>query len=151
MRSNLKLAKPAVPALSEDELRHLEETYCSHGDTVHYTDKPKFFSGCEGSFVYDAAETPFLDLQKWLLTVTLAGVAVFAIGSVVFARRITTPLRGDRCRQRDAAGVLRIEHHEGTARFADDAREGVEHGHLFGAGRLQVFQQQRLLRRVQLR
>ncbi len=65
MRSNLKLAKPAVPALSEDELRHLEETYCSHGDTVHYTDKPKFFSGCEGSFVYDAAETPFLDLQMW--------------------------------------------------------------------------------------
>jgi diguanylate cyclase (GGDEF)-like protein len=39
------------------------------------------------------AVAPFLDMQKWLLAVTLAGVAVFAIGSVVFARRITTPLR----------------------------------------------------------
>ncbi|MBB6485391.1 aspartate aminotransferase family protein [Rhizobium lusitanum] len=50
---------------SEEELRALEEAYCSHGDTVHYTDKPKFFEGCEGSFVYDRTGTPFLDLQMW--------------------------------------------------------------------------------------
>jgi len=50
---------------SEEELRALEEIYCSHGDTVHYTDKPKFFEGCEGSFVYDSTGTPFLDLQMW--------------------------------------------------------------------------------------
>ncbi|NTF43698.1 adenosylmethionine-8-amino-7-oxononanoate aminotransferase [Rhizobium sp. AC27/96] len=50
---------------SEEELRALEEVYCSHGDTVHYTDKPKFFEGCEGSFVYDSTGTPFLDLQMW--------------------------------------------------------------------------------------
>jgi 4-aminobutyrate aminotransferase/(S)-3-amino-2-methylpropionate transaminase len=50
---------------SEEELRALEELYCSHGDTVHYTDKPKFFEGCEGSFVYDSTGTPFLDLQMW--------------------------------------------------------------------------------------
>ncbi|MGV1758679.1 aminotransferase class III-fold pyridoxal phosphate-dependent enzyme [Rhizobium sp. P44RR-XXIV] len=50
---------------SEEELRALEEVYCSHGDTVHYTDKPKFFEGCEGSFVYDRTGTPFLDLQMW--------------------------------------------------------------------------------------
>ncbi|WP_018901794.1 aminotransferase class III-fold pyridoxal phosphate-dependent enzyme [Rhizobium sp. 2MFCol3.1] len=65
MRSNLKLADSTETVLSEDELRLLEETYCSHGDTVHYSEKPKFFESCEGSFVYDAAETPFLDLQMW--------------------------------------------------------------------------------------
>jgi 4-aminobutyrate aminotransferase-like enzyme len=50
---------------SEDELRALEETYCSHGDTVHYTDRPKFFTGCDGSFMYDGTGTAFLDLQMW--------------------------------------------------------------------------------------
>lgn len=64
MNAPLKTADIAG-AMLEDELRHLEETYCSHGDTVHYTDKPKFFQSCEGSFMYDASETPFLDLQMW--------------------------------------------------------------------------------------
>ncbi len=50
---------------SEDELRALEETYCSHGDTVHYMDRPKFFTGCGGSFMYDGTGTAFLDLQMW--------------------------------------------------------------------------------------
>ncbi|AGB72840.1 MULTISPECIES: aspartate aminotransferase family protein [Rhizobium] len=50
---------------SEEELRALEEIYCSHGDTVHYMDKPKFFEECEGSYVYDRTGTPFLDLQMW--------------------------------------------------------------------------------------
>ncbi|MBB4008561.1 aspartate aminotransferase family protein [Allorhizobium taibaishanense] len=65
MRSTLKIAEQAPALPSEDELRELENLYCSHGDTVHYTDKPKFFEGCEGSFVYDASQTPFLDLQMW--------------------------------------------------------------------------------------
>ncbi|MCF1460813.1 aminotransferase class III-fold pyridoxal phosphate-dependent enzyme [Agrobacterium vitis] len=65
MRATLKIAEPPVVSPSEDELRELENLYCSHGDTVHYTDKPKFFEGCEGSFVYDASQTPFLDLQMW--------------------------------------------------------------------------------------
>lgn len=43
----------------------LENTYCSHGDTVHYTEQPKFFNGCEGSFLFDSTQTPFLDLQMW--------------------------------------------------------------------------------------
>ena len=37
-----------LPGRSEAELRILEEAYCSHGDTVHYTAKPKFFEECEG-------------------------------------------------------------------------------------------------------
>lgn len=65
MRSSLKLAANSDAVSSEEQLRELEATYCSHGDTVHYTDKPKFFEFCEGSFVFDAAETPYLDLQMW--------------------------------------------------------------------------------------
>ncbi|MFD9900905.1 aspartate aminotransferase family protein [Mesorhizobium sp. NPDC059025] len=51
--------------LSEAELLALEAVYCSHGDTVHYTDFPKIFDRCEGSYMFDAAGTPFLDLQMW--------------------------------------------------------------------------------------
>jgi 4-aminobutyrate aminotransferase / (S)-3-amino-2-methylpropionate transaminase / 5-aminovalerate transaminase len=49
----------------EAELLALEARYCSHGDTVHYTDPPKIFSSCEGSFLYDAEGRQFLDLQMW--------------------------------------------------------------------------------------
>jgi 4-aminobutyrate aminotransferase-like enzyme len=42
-----------------------EARYCSFGDTVHYTDPPKIFERCEGSFLYDAADRPYLDLQMW--------------------------------------------------------------------------------------
>ncbi|WP_337270519.1 aspartate aminotransferase family protein [Oryzifoliimicrobium ureilyticus] len=65
MRAHLKIADAGGLSATEDELRQLEAQYCSHGDTVHYTDHPKFFESCEGSFVYDASNTPFLDLQMW--------------------------------------------------------------------------------------
>ncbi len=42
-----------------------EKKYCSWGDTVHYLDPPKFFERCEGSYLYDGKDTPFLDLQMW--------------------------------------------------------------------------------------
>lgn len=57
------LDEPAV--LDEAELRRLEETYCSFGDTVHYMAEPKFFERCEGSYLYDAQGRAFLDLQMW--------------------------------------------------------------------------------------
>ena len=57
--------QPETNVLSEDELRALEESYCSYGDTVHYMEKPKFFESCEGSFMYDAQGRAFLDLQMW--------------------------------------------------------------------------------------
>src|SRR6516164_9832356 len=50
---------------SEAELLALEEVYCSHGDTVHYTNPPKIFAAGEGSFLYDAQGRPYLDLQMW--------------------------------------------------------------------------------------
>ena len=37
----------------ERELLELEARYCSYGDTVHYTEPPKIFERCEGSFIYD--------------------------------------------------------------------------------------------------
>lgn len=51
--------------LTEAELLDLEAKYCSHGDTVHYTNPPKIFERCEGSFIYDAAGREYLDLQMW--------------------------------------------------------------------------------------
>jgi len=51
--------------MDERKLLADEATYCSFGDTVHYQDPPKIFDRCEGSFLYDAAGTPFLDLQMW--------------------------------------------------------------------------------------
>ena len=50
---------------SEADLLALEEVYCSHGDTVHYTNPPKIFAAGEGSFLYDAQGRPYLDLQMW--------------------------------------------------------------------------------------
>lgn len=47
------------------ELLALERKYCSFGDTVHYLDPPKVFTGCEGSYLYDERGTPYLDLQMW--------------------------------------------------------------------------------------
>jgi 4-aminobutyrate aminotransferase/(S)-3-amino-2-methylpropionate transaminase len=61
--------QPLTPALAmemdEKALLELEAQYCSWGDTVHYTETPKIFERCEGSFIYDAAGTQFLDLQMW--------------------------------------------------------------------------------------
>lgn len=47
------------------ELLALEREYCSFGDTVHYLEPPKMFTGCEGSYLYDEGGTPYLDLQMW--------------------------------------------------------------------------------------
>jgi 4-aminobutyrate aminotransferase / (S)-3-amino-2-methylpropionate transaminase / 5-aminovalerate transaminase len=51
--------------LTDLELLALEAQYCSHGDTVHYTDPPKIFADCNGSFMYDSDGREYLDLQMW--------------------------------------------------------------------------------------
>jgi 4-aminobutyrate aminotransferase-like enzyme len=51
--------------VSDVDLLAEEAKYCSFGDTVHYIDPPKLFSRCEGSFLYDDTNVPFLDLQMW--------------------------------------------------------------------------------------
>ena len=57
----------AIPEerLTERELLALEATYCSHGDTVHYTNPPKIFERADGAFLYDAEGKEYLDLQMW--------------------------------------------------------------------------------------
>lgn len=50
---------------SDREFINIESEYCSHGDTVHYINPPKVFRYCEGSFVYDESNIPFLDVQMW--------------------------------------------------------------------------------------
>jgi len=51
--------------LSDDEILELDAQYCSHGDTVHYIEPPKIFKKCEGSFLFDSEDKPYLDLQMW--------------------------------------------------------------------------------------
>ncbi len=58
-------ARSEPAPMTDDELLALEAVYCSHGDTVHYTDPPKIFTNCNGSFMYDSAGREFLDLQMW--------------------------------------------------------------------------------------
>lgn len=68
MNTKTKLGTAQSTKLStetENDLRILEDLYCSHGDTVHYSPHPAFFTGCEGSYLYNAKDTPFLDLQMW--------------------------------------------------------------------------------------
>ncbi len=47
------------------DLLALERKYCSFGDTVHYLEPPKVFVDCEGSYLFDEAGTPYIDLQMW--------------------------------------------------------------------------------------
>ncbi|MDB5972577.1 MAG: aminotransferase class III-fold pyridoxal phosphate-dependent enzyme [Hydrocarboniphaga sp.] len=51
--------------MNEASLLSDEAKYCSFGDTVHYLNPPKIFERCDGSYLYDAEGTPFLDLQMW--------------------------------------------------------------------------------------
>jgi 4-aminobutyrate aminotransferase-like enzyme len=50
---------------TEAQLLADEARYCSFGDTVHYVNPPKIFTGCDGSYLFDAVGTAYLDLQMW--------------------------------------------------------------------------------------
>jgi 4-aminobutyrate aminotransferase/(S)-3-amino-2-methylpropionate transaminase len=47
------------------DLLDKDSRYCSYGDTVHYADPPKIFERCDGSYLFDEHNTPYLDLQMW--------------------------------------------------------------------------------------
>src|SRR6202795_3792046 len=49
----------------DEEVLQDEAKYCSFGDTVYYLEPPKVFARCEGSFLYDTEDRPYLDLQMW--------------------------------------------------------------------------------------
>ena len=67
VKSKPKPSRQAVdaPMIDEAELLRLEAEYCSHGDTVHYTNPPKLFERCDGSYMYDSSGRAYLDLQMW--------------------------------------------------------------------------------------
>jgi 4-aminobutyrate aminotransferase/(S)-3-amino-2-methylpropionate transaminase len=56
--------------VKDEELVRKDAIYCSYGDTVHYAEPPKIFRRCEGSFLYDTADLPYLDLQMWYSAAT---------------------------------------------------------------------------------
>jgi 4-aminobutyrate aminotransferase-like enzyme len=58
-------------AQEEDRLLAIENEVCSHGDTVHYAERPKIFETCSGSYMFDGYDTPYLDLQMWYSAVNL--------------------------------------------------------------------------------
>jgi 4-aminobutyrate aminotransferase-like enzyme len=98
---------------NEEGLLALEERVCSHGDTVHYAERPKLFARCEGSFLYDRTDVPYLDLQMWYSAVNL-GYA---------NRRVNDALK----RQIDvlpqlACQYLHAEKIELAARLAEESR-----------------------------
>lgn len=51
--------------LTQEELLRLEARYCSYGDTVHYAKEPPIFTHCDGSWIFDMQERPYLDMQMW--------------------------------------------------------------------------------------
>src|SRR5437762_10631076 len=65
MSTESAILVPLTRITDEQELLELERKYCSWGDTVHYLDPPKFFARCEGNYLYDRDDTPYLDLQMW--------------------------------------------------------------------------------------
>ncbi len=58
-------------SISDAKIQELDNKYCSFGDTVHYSKNPKVFRNCEGSFMYDSNDRPFLDLQMWYASCNL--------------------------------------------------------------------------------
>lgn len=58
-------------SITDAEIRDLDSQYCSYGDTVHYCEEPKIFRNCDGSFMYDSEDVPFLDLQMWYASCNL--------------------------------------------------------------------------------
>ncbi|HTQ76469.1 MAG TPA: aspartate aminotransferase family protein [Burkholderiales bacterium] len=70
------------PGDEEQALLEKESRYCSHGDTVHYAERPKVFERCEGSYLYDLHGREYLDLQMWYSAVNL-GYANPAVGEAL--------------------------------------------------------------------
>ena len=50
-------------SISDEKVKELDNEYTSWGDTVHYSKNPKVFRACEGSYMFDDKDTPYLDLQ----------------------------------------------------------------------------------------
>jgi 4-aminobutyrate aminotransferase-like enzyme len=65
LRRGVAANDEAAAATADTNLLAQEARYCSYGDTVHYSEPPKIFARCEGSYLYDADNRRYLDLQMW--------------------------------------------------------------------------------------
>jgi len=61
----------SIESTADSAISELDKEYCSYGDTVHYQNDPKVFRSCEGTFMYDSKDTPYLDLQMWYASCNL--------------------------------------------------------------------------------
>lgn len=82
-------------SIADSQIKELDKEYCSHGDAVHYTDEPKIFRDCEGSFMFDSQDIPFLDLQMWYASCNL-GYKNKRIADAVIDQINTLPQIGSR-------------------------------------------------------
>lgn len=79
-----------APVANEDQLRAMEAEYCSWGDTVHYMAEPKYFAGCDGSFMFDAEGCRFLDLS-WFQNLELClkdGLTRYQSGQAAYVNKL---------------------------------------------------------------
>ena len=51
--------------MSDEELATIDKEYCTYGDKIHADANPKVFRDCNGVFMYDSENIPFLDLEMW--------------------------------------------------------------------------------------
>lgn len=86
----LREVRTALILEEERMLLEKEARYCSHGDTVHYAENPKFFDRCEGSYLYDLHGQEYLDLQMWYSAVNL-GYANPAVSEALRAQMDKLP------------------------------------------------------------
>ena len=57
--------------VSDKELANIDKEYCTYGDKIHADANPKVFRNCNGVFMYDSNNTPFLDLEMWFASCNL--------------------------------------------------------------------------------
>ena len=106
---------------TEAELRALEARYCSYGDTVHYMDDPRFFSGCEGSFMFDAAGMPYLDLQMWYSAVNF-GYRNPRLNAVAHRQLDTLPQVASQYLHREKVELAALIARDMEVKFAEPGR-----------------------------
>jgi 4-aminobutyrate aminotransferase-like enzyme len=86
----MNLSDTPQSALDEDALLAIEARVCSHGDTVHYAERPKIFERCDGSYLYDTRGRRYLDLQMWYSAVNL-GYAHPGVNAAIHAQMSKLP------------------------------------------------------------
>lgn len=124
----------------ESSLLRDESQYCSFGDTVHYTEPPKIFARCEGSYLYDLEGTPYLDLQMWYSAVNF-GYANPRLNQALMRQLGTLPQLASQYLHRE-----KIELAARLARHAERAWQGKGRVHFNVGGSQSVEDSLKLVR-----